>query len=159
MQNTRCKKSLKDEVVMLSHIHTYFHYILTKICYECQLFEVQSREKKQCLHCYCLRACICLYHMHSTRFHLNIPQQPFLRHYYRKGDKKCSPRVDYDNSYANYSHTALFLQAHGFDQVTPTFARPDYSLKLHRAPTRALAHLIWCFSAALQAVEGKKFCQ
>lgn len=140
MQNTRCKKSLKDEVVMLSHIHTYFHYILTKMYYECQLFEVQSREKKQ-------------------RFHLNIPQQPFLRRYYRKGDKKCSPRVDYDNIYAYYSHTALFLQAHGFDQVTPTFARLDYSLKLHRAPTRALAHLIWCFSAALQAVEGKKFCQ
>lgn len=72
-----------------------------------------------------------------------------------EGDKKCSPRVDYDNSYANYSHTALFLQARGFDQVTPTLAQPDYSLKLHRAPTRALAHLIWCFSAVLQAVEGE----
>lgn len=144
---------------VITHTHIFPLHFDKDMLWMPTLWSPVKREETECLHCYCLRACICLYHMHSTRFHLNIPQQPFLRRYYRKGDKKCSPRVDYDNSYAYYSHTALFLQAHEFDQVTPTFARLDYSLKLHRAPTRALAHLIWCFSAALQAVEGKKFCQ
>lgn len=112
---------------VITHTHIFPLHFDKDMLWMPTLWSPIKREETECLHCYCLRACICLYHMHSTRFHLNIPQQPFLRRYYRKGDKKCSPRVDYDNSYAYYSHTALFLQAHGFDQVTPTFARLDYS--------------------------------
>lgn len=139
---------------VITHTHIFPLHFDKDMLWMPALWSPVKREETVCtaIVCECAFVCtVCTLRGFVWKYHNSLFFAPLLS----EGDKKCSPRVDYDNSYANYSHTALFLQARGFDQVTPTLAQPDYSLKLHRAPTRALAHLIWCFSAALQAVEGE----
>lgn len=48
-----------------------------------------------------------------------------------------------------------FFRVHGIHLVISTLSQLDYRVKLHQASTTALAHLIWCFSALLQAMEGE----